>query len=100
VTDVEAYRSQHDEAGAAELRKQLGAGRIDAVTFTASSTVRSFLEGVGADVGRAVVAVIGPITAATAREAGLDVQIEAAEHTIPGLLRALSEHFAGEREAS
>jgi uroporphyrinogen III methyltransferase / synthase len=94
VADVEAYRSVPDAAGAAELRQQLDAGRIDAVTFTASSTVRSFVDAVGADVGRAIVAAIGPITAATARDAGLDVRVEAEEHTIPGLLRALSDHFA------
>ena len=32
---------------------------------------------------------IGPVTSATAREEGLEVHAEAAEHTIPGLVAAL-----------
>jgi len=32
---------------------------------------------------------IGPVTAATAREAGLTVDVVADEHTIDGLVRAL-----------
>jgi uroporphyrinogen-III synthase len=36
-----------------------------------------------------VVAAIGPVTAATAREAGLDVTIEAPVHTIEGLVDAV-----------
>lgn len=36
---------------------------------------------------------IGPITSATAREAGLTVATEAAAHTIPGLVDALVAHL-------
>jgi uroporphyrinogen-III synthase len=39
-----------------------------------------------------IVACIGPVTAATAREAGLTVAVEATEHTIPGLIQALIDH--------
>ena len=38
-------------------------------------------------------AVIGPITAAAAREYGLPVAIEAGEHTTAGLVAALARHF-------
>jgi uroporphyrinogen-III synthase len=41
------------------------------------------------------VACIGPVTAATARELGLEVQVEASPHTIPGLVEALKAHYAG-----
>jgi uroporphyrinogen-III synthase len=41
----------------------------------------------------AVVACIGPITADTARAAGLTVDVVAAEHTIDGLVTALVEAF-------
>lgn len=66
----------------------------EVVTFTSSSTVRNFVNLVG--VGRVppTVACIGPITAATARALGLEVHIEATEHTIPGLIAALEAHFA------
>ena len=37
-----------------------------------------------------MVACIGPVTAATARDLGLNVDVEAAEHTIDGLVDALT----------
>ncbi|MDO8612460.1 MAG: uroporphyrinogen-III synthase, partial [Dehalococcoidia bacterium] len=40
---------------------------------------------------KTVVACIGPITADTARELGLRVDVVAAEHTVPGLVAALRE---------
>jgi hypothetical protein len=39
--------------------------------------------------GNPVVACIGPITAQTAREVGLRVDLEAAEHTVAGLVEDL-----------
>jgi uroporphyrinogen-III synthase len=39
-------------------------------------------------------AVIGPVTAAAARQAGLDVRVVASPATIEGLLAALALHFA------
>jgi uroporphyrinogen III methyltransferase/synthase len=40
------------------------------------------------------VASIGPITSATVRELGMRVDVEAAEYTIPGLLKAIREYHA------
>jgi uroporphyrinogen III methyltransferase/synthase len=61
----------------------------DMVTFTSSSTVRNYVDVLGLDAVPPVVACIGPITAATARELGLVVTIEATVHTIDGLVEAL-----------
>jgi uroporphyrinogen-III synthase len=44
-----------------------------------------------------VVACIGPITADTARAAGLTVDVVAAEHTIEGLVAALVETLGADR---
>ncbi len=93
VTEVEAYRAVADSGQTTDLRERLASGTIDAVTFTSSSTVRSFVEAVGCELGGAAVACIGPVTAATARELGLPVTVVAAEHTIPGLEAALLELF-------
>jgi len=91
VVVVPAYRTVQDGSGAEEVRRALDAGEIDWVTFTASSTVRSFVSLVGTGMGRARVASIGPITSATVRELGMKVDVEAEEYTIPGLLRAIRE---------
>jgi uroporphyrinogen III methyltransferase/synthase len=89
VVEVAAYRTERDGAGAEDVRRRIEAGEIDFVTFTASSTVRSFAELVGTDTGTARVASIGPITSRTLRELGMRVDVEAEEYTIPGLVRAL-----------
>jgi uroporphyrinogen III methyltransferase / synthase len=78
------------------LAREILAGRIDVVTFTASSTVHEFVRAVGRDAvgaGRFAAAVIGPITADTVREYGLPVLVEAAEYTTAGLVDALERHF-------
>jgi uroporphyrinogen III methyltransferase/synthase len=95
VDDVAAYRTDPDTRESAQLRDRLEAGEIDLVTFTSGSTVRNFVDAMGASMGGARVASIGPITSATARELGLEVAVEATEHTIPGLVRAIVRLFAG-----
>jgi uroporphyrinogen III methyltransferase/synthase len=69
------------------------AAHADIVTFTSSSTVSGFLHNVAgaADVlAMKTVAAIGPITAQTARDAGIRVDVVADEFTVDGLLRALA----------
>ncbi len=87
VVAAYATRHVHDPDLAAK------AARADVVTFTSSSTVHGFVRNVmDADLvlARATVAAIGPITARTAREAGIRVDVIAAEFTVDGLLDALS----------
>jgi uroporphyrinogen-III synthase len=60
------------------------------VTFTSSSTVRHFVEAMPGALPEGVqVACIGPITAQTARELGLRVDIIAQEYTTRGLVDAI-----------
>jgi uroporphyrinogen III methyltransferase/synthase len=91
VDVVEAYRTERVPVSD-ELRER--ASTADAVTFTSSSTVTNYLEVVGREAVPPVVACIGPITAGTAREHGLRVDVEAAEHTVGGLVDALVGHFS------
>jgi uroporphyrinogen III methyltransferase/synthase len=65
-------------------------GKVDAITFTSSSTVTNFCDLVGPlpDPQPTIVS-IGPITSATARERGLRVDVEADPHTIAGLTEAV-----------
>jgi uroporphyrinogen-III synthase len=61
----------------------------DVIAFTSSSTVERFLDAFGPGAVPPVVACIGPITAATARDRGLTVDVEAPVHTVAGLVDAL-----------
>jgi uroporphyrinogen III methyltransferase / synthase len=64
----------------------------DWITFTAGSAVRSLVAAVGgaqALRGGPKLASIGPITSGAVREAGLEPDLEAAEHTPDGLVAAL-----------
>ena len=102
VDVVSVYETVVDSGEAEALRGQILNGEIDAVTFTSSSTVRNFAQALGiTGSGEAfrlpatcVVAAIGPVTADTARELGLEPSVVAAEHTIPGLVSALEECLA------
>ncbi|HWW67174.1 MAG TPA: uroporphyrinogen-III C-methyltransferase [Solirubrobacterales bacterium] len=62
----------------------------DYVTLTSSSTVRNLVEALGDRFPRdARIVSIGPITGKTARDAGLEVHVEAERHDIEGLVEAL-----------
>jgi uroporphyrinogen III methyltransferase/synthase len=85
---------------AAALAAELASGRVDAVTFTSSSTAANLADLLGrhgdarALLGRACVASIGPITTATCEERGIKVDVTAPESTFVALLDALESHFA------
>jgi uroporphyrinogen III methyltransferase/synthase len=89
VEVVDAYRTVPATVDADRREAVAGA---DVVTFTSSSTVERFLDAYGPDAVPPVVACIGPITAATARERGLRVDVTASVHTIDGLVAALLAH--------
>src|SRR5581483_2350280 len=84
VDVVDAYRTQPVTPSAEALE---AAATAQAITFTSSSTVTNDLAS-GAPVPP-LVACIGPVTAGTARAAGLVVDVVADPHTIEGLVEAL-----------
>jgi uroporphyrinogen III methyltransferase/synthase len=64
----------------------------DYITFTSSSTVRFFLDAAGGEAGLSAgtrVVSIGPITSGTLREHGLKPHVEAEDHDVDGVIRAL-----------
>jgi uroporphyrinogen III methyltransferase / synthase len=96
VEELVLYESAVPDAPDPETLSAVRQGRIDAVTFASSSSVRNLKTLVGDDFARlneAVVACIGPLTAKTAREEGLDVKIEPSTHTIPALVDALKAYY-------
>ncbi|MHB1863011.1 MAG: uroporphyrinogen-III synthase [Gemmatimonadaceae bacterium] len=90
VDVIALYRSAPNVEGAAAMRERLLRGEIDVVTFTAGSSVRAFVDAVGADAAaRAGIATIGPATSAVVRALGLTVRSEADPSTLDGLVAAV-----------
>jgi uroporphyrinogen III methyltransferase/synthase len=99
VDVVAAYETHAPpEETAAALTSELEAGRIDAVTFTSSSTVENLCDRLGPRsaelLQRTRVASIGPITTGTAEARGLRVDVTAAQYTVRGLIEALALSYA------
>ena len=102
VTDVVAYRTVLDDAPREhdpDVYRLLLDGRIDVVTFASPSAVRSFVKIYGAEpaadlLKNTVVAVIGPVTAEAAKQAGIPVTIQPATYTVAALVDGIVEHYA------
>jgi uroporphyrinogen III methyltransferase/synthase len=100
VTDAGAYRSVPPELPDDELIRAFEGA--DLITFTSGSSAANLREMIDARKDRGVdlpasavppAASIGPITSEAARSAGFSVTIEASEHTIEGLVKALVAHY-------
>ncbi len=103
VDEVVAYRTEMapDSMETARQALQDGANGVDATTFTSSSTVTNLARLLGDDIepiNRTVVACIGPITARTARDRGIRVDVVAKRQTIEGLVESLVDHFEGRHD--
>lgn len=92
------YRTEAAAADGEALAAELAAGAYDYVTFTSSSTVRNLAKILGgsAPLAHTRAACIGPVTAETARELGIEPALVAEEYTIAGLTRAIAADAAPE----
>jgi uroporphyrinogen III methyltransferase/synthase len=95
VDDVAVYRTvllRPSQDTLEELRRG-----VDGITFTSPSTIRGFLE-IGPEsrdlLDGVVVASLGPATTEVAREAGIEIDAEAVERSMAGLVEALGAAFA------
>lgn len=90
VDVVETYRTIRPDGDRDLIAALVDNGALDLVTFTSSSTVTNFVALAGPDRARRTrAACIGPITSATARDAGMEVAVEAATYTVEGLVDAI-----------
>src|SRR5438876_5170891 len=95
VDQAFAYRTVPETRDTTGARRQLAKEGADLITFTSSSTVENFLAlGLPWPKGMQV-ASIGPITTKTARDHGLEIDIEARRHDIDGLVEAIRQFYAG-----
>jgi uroporphyrinogen III methyltransferase/synthase len=95
IVDVAAaYQTvpeSEDRSGAMARFREEGA---DMVTFTSSSTAENFMALKLPLPPDLKTASIGPITSATMRSLGLNVDVEATRYDIPGLIDAISAYYA------
>ena len=91
VDEVAAYATRVHRAARDELTAAVESGDLHWLTFTAASTVRGFVELVGARTGGARVAAIGPVTGAVVRDLGLPLDARASTSTAEGLVDAVVE---------
>ena len=95
VDEAFAYRTVPETRDTTGARRQLAKEGADLITFTSSSTVENFLAlGLPWPKGMQI-ASIGPITSKTARDHGLEIDIEAHLHDIDGLVEAIRQFYAG-----
>ena len=89
VEVVEAYRTIAP-AGLAEHAAEVFARKPDWITFGSSSAVNNLVNAAGpASLAHTKIASIGPVTSATIRENALEVDAEAKQYTMDGLIAAL-----------
>lgn len=100
VDVVPAYQTVTGETNGSDIAEQLKNSEIEMVTFTSSSTVTNLLKLLGSDgaglIAKAKVACIGPITANTCLENGIEPDIIAEEFTIRGLVKAIEKAYREE----
>ena len=98
VEEVASYDTARPRSGSAEVRRLIEEGRVDLVTFTSSSTVRHFLAMLGDEavvlLRHTRIGCIGPITAETARSAGLPVDIQPPAYTVAAFSEEIVRYFA------
>ena len=94
TVELVAYQTQQARPPEAELER-LEAFAPEVIAFTNSNAVRTFAQTCWPHLSESAraalhVAVIGPVTAQAAREAGLPVHIEPIEHDVPHLFGAIA----------
>ncbi len=101
VAVAPVYRNVPPQGRKDELREELVSGKVELLTFTSSSTVTNFLTMVDAADEQELhqlldgvkIAAIGPVTAETVRQNGLNVDIQPDNYTISDMVDAIVEHY-------
>lgn len=102
VTEVAAYQSVCPDQGDPQVMAALRAAQVDILTFASSKTVQHFVElaqkaGIPAHIWDppAIIAAIGPKTAATCQALLGRVDVIPADYTLPALVSALVDPLTG-----
>jgi uroporphyrinogen III methyltransferase/synthase len=95
VDEITAYSTESpDDTG--ELATKAYEEGVDFTTFTSSSTVKNLvdlMDGNPSLINTSKTVIIGPITAETARELGVNVDMQAEEQSTDGIVKAITAHL-------
>lgn len=108
VVEVAAYRTvsvENERQGEPDIYRMLLDKRVDAITFTSASTVRSFVRIFGEEqtadlLASTIVACIGPVTAEAAAQHHITTAVMPADYTIASLVDALVKYFEVQRSTA
>ena len=98
VDNAPLYTVVTEKSDNKPLKEKISSGAADWLTFTSPSCVRAFFEQIPPDLvnsGSVKVASIGPVTSEQLKNIGVKIDIQAAEHTISGLLDAIEDNETG-----
>ena len=96
VDNVPVYTAVTVKNKCSSLLEKIERGEIDWLTFASPSSVKGFFEQIPAELVNSSnirVASIGPVTSEQLKNLGLKVDVQAAEHTIDGLLAAIEKIY-------
>lgn len=106
VTVTPIYQNSPVEGDRESLRAEFTENRVDMITFTSSSTVRNFLRLIDAEdkdelvelLSGVKIAAIGPITAKTVTDNGLEVHVQPDQFTISDLVESIVDYYCGDSD--
>ncbi len=102
VDVIPVYDTVLDTSSVEQLKDEIASGSLQALTFTSSSTVTNLIQAIGTPsreelqklLKPSVIFAIGPVTARTLSENGVEAVVVSADHTIPGLLETILNHYS------
>ncbi|MBN1124320.1 MAG: uroporphyrinogen-III C-methyltransferase [Sedimentisphaerales bacterium] len=103
VDDIAVYTVKPNTEKNEAILEQIKAGEIDWVTFTSSSTVRSFFDQIPIQLARSTgvkIGSIGPVATQQVKDLGLEPTVEADVHTVDGLLAAIEKYEENHKESA
>lgn len=103
IDEVPAYKTVRGSGNVQIARQLFRKRKMHILTFTSSSTVANFVDMMAADdlgelLEAVTVACIGPVTAKTARDMGMQVHVVAGEYTAEGMIASILKYINDERD--
>jgi uroporphyrinogen III methyltransferase/synthase len=95
VDDIAIYETIPVSSDAEKLKQDINTNRLHWLTFASPSAADSFFQQLRPELvnsSKAKVASIGPVTSDRLRKLGVNVDVEASQHTTQGLIAAIKQH--------